>query len=311
MIVLLCLLLSDGSVLFARVSHGAAAEQPAAQPREAASAPAASWGADIVTLCPVSSASSPLAVPAQPAPPYAAAPAALPDPASAERAARLEAAAQDLQNIRGAGRLTRKKIDAILETLPDDLDLGRTLIVLKAYSLIGEVEYQWGGKSSALGWDRKWNGAQIRTDENGAVTTVENGLDCSGFVRWCFINASGTADAGRRLGSGTYKQWINSTRIRMEDALPGDLVFINEVGRTNHNGIVVQNDGDGTIFVIHCAAGKGVALERAESAGFTIARRPEPFLGENLERFEESAIEHKQLDSMADLRYLLAWKESR
>ncbi len=309
MLILVCLLFFDGFFPFARPDHGAAAEQQTGETPEATPEPAASPAADVVALLPVSPTPTPAAAEA-PAPVCTATPAPTLNPTEAEREARLEAAAEDLKNIHGPNRLSRKKIDSILEALPADLDVGRALIVLKAYSLIGQVHYEWGGKSSALGWDKKWNGVLTSTDDaTGAVAIIDCGLDCSGFVRWCFINASGTSSTGRRLGSGTYKQWLNSVRIPMEDALPGDLLFTNEVGRTNHNGIVVQNDGDGTVLVIHCAAGKGVVRETAENAGFTIARRPELLHGgTNLELFRESALRHKQLDCMADLRYLLVWK---
>lgn len=307
MLLLECLLFSNGFFLFVRTDHGAAAEQQTGEECEATPEAAASPAAEVVVLQPVSPTPSPAAAAATPAPAYTAAP--TPNLTEAEREARLEEAAEDLKSIRGPNRLSRKKIDSILQALPDDLELGRALIVLKAYSLIDTVHYEWGGKSSALGWDKKWNGVLTHTDdETGTVAIINCGLDCSGFVRWCFINASGTTETGRRLGSGTYKQWLNSTRIPMEDALPGDLVFTNEVGRTNHNGIVVQNDGDGTVLVIHCAAGKGVVRETAENAGFTIARRPDLLLGANLELFEKSALRHKQLESMADLRYLLVWR---
>ena len=92
----------------------------------------------------------------------------------------------------------------------------------------------------------------------------------------------------------------------MSDALPGDLVFTNEVGRTNHDGIVVQNDGRGKLMVIHCARDKGVVLERMTESKFRFARRPDVLRGKNLDAFNASVLRHKSAEFMVDLRYLLA-----
>ena len=242
-----------------------------------------------------------------PAPVFTPEPSPTPTPAPDETA--LLEAVNGLSEYRRPNRMRRGEIDAILETLSDDLDLSRTLIVLKAYSLLGKVEYQFGGKSSEMGWDAVWNtvsSTAVGTD--GMVTVKKYGLDCSGYIRWCFINAAGTSYIGKHLGSGTYKQWINSEEIQLTDALPGDLVFVNEVGRTNHDGIVVQNDGNGTIKILHCTAGKGVVLESVTEGGFKYARRPSVLCGQNLPTFEASVLRHRNETFMADLRYLLAIK---
>ena len=226
-----------------------------------------------------------------------------------EKKVKLELAADELNSYRSPNRMRPAEIDAVLKTLPEGLPLCRTMIVLKAYSLLGKVPYQYGGKSRALGWDTDWGkygsmvlGGQVY------VNSEPNGLDCSGFVRWCFINAAGTVDIGVRMGSGTYKQWLSSRPIAMSDALPGDLVFTNEVGRTNHNGIVVQNDR-GKLMVIHCARDKGIVLEVMTESKFRFARRPDALWGKGVEMLDAAVLRHKNAAEMVDLRYVLAVRD--
>ena len=40
--------------------------------------------------------------------------------------------------------------------MPENLLADRKAVVKMAYSLLGKVNYFWGGKSSAIGWDKRW-----------------------------------------------------------------------------------------------------------------------------------------------------------
>ena len=69
---------------------------------------------------------------------------------------------------------------------------------------VGKVNYFWGGKSSAIGWDSAW-GTMRRVTAAGSPssgTIRAYGLDCSGFVTWAFNNSS----MGYAVGHGTYGQ---------------------------------------------------------------------------------------------------------
>ncbi len=44
----------------------------------------------------------------------------------------------------------------ILKNLPDTLSAERKKVIKAACSLVGKVNYFWGGKSSAIGWDSEW-----------------------------------------------------------------------------------------------------------------------------------------------------------
>lgn len=174
------------------------------------------------------------------------------------------------------GSLTISQEDAIalLENLPDDLDLARKAVVETAVQLVGRVSYFWGGKSLALGWDDRWGAPmEVTAAGSGSTGTVRPfGLDCSGFVDWSFYNATnGSYYPGR--GGGAATQHSYCTNISWNDAQPGDLVFYPD---DSHVGIVGGKDADGNLLIVHCSGGaNGVVITGA--AGFTSVARPECF----------------------------------
>ena len=160
------------------------------------------------------------------------------------------------------------EIEKLLANLPPDLSAERREIVTKACSLVGKVNYFWGGKSSAIGWDNRW-GKSMKVTAPGSRTTGTVrpfGLDCSGFVDWVFNNACGYI-LGQ--GGGAHAQHNNCTDIPFAEVLPGDLLFYPD---DSHVGIAAGRGENGEILVIHCASGyNNVVLTTAK--GFTKAGR--------------------------------------
>ena len=158
------------------------------------------------------------------------------------------------------------EIEELLANLPPDLSAERRAIVTKACSLVGKVNYFWGGKSSAIGWDSRW-GTPMKVTALGSRTTGTVrpfGLDCSGFIDWVFNNVCGYI-LGQ--GGGAHAQHNNCTDITFAEVLPGDLLFY---PNDSHVGIAVGRDKNGEILVIHCAGGyNNVVLTTAK--GFTKA----------------------------------------
>ena len=158
------------------------------------------------------------------------------------------------------------EIEKLLANLPPDLSAERRTIVTKACSLVGKVNYFWGGKSSAIGWDNRW-GTPIKVTAPGSRTTGTVrpfGLDCSGFVDWVFNNVCGYI-LGQ--GGGAHAQHNNCVDITFAEVLPGDLLFYPD---DSHVGIAAGRDKNGEILVIHCAGGyNNVVLTTAK--GFTKA----------------------------------------
>ena len=158
------------------------------------------------------------------------------------------------------------EIEKLLADLPPDLSAERRAIVTKACELVGKVNYFWGGKSSAIGWDNRWGKpAKVTAPGSRTTGTVRPfGLDCSGFVDWVFNNTCGYI-LGQ--GGGAHAQHNNCTDIPFAEVLPSDLLFYPD---DSHVGIAVGRDANGEILVIHCASGyNNVVLTTAK--GFTKA----------------------------------------
>ena len=166
--------------------------------------------------------------------------------------------------------ITDADVRSIIEGLPDSLPKERKDVVTNAGSLVGKVNYFWGGKSSAIGWDSAW-GTMRRVTAEGSPssgTLRAYGLDCSGFVTWAFNNSG----MGYAVGHGTYGQREASVQVSASSVQAGDLAFLPSY---SHVGIVVGKDTDGNILVIHCSSSaNNVVVSTAQSVGFTVFRRP-------------------------------------
>lgn len=163
----------------------------------------------------------------------------------------------------------------LLAALPGNLSAERRAVVEAACTLVGKVNYFWGGKSLTIGWNPIW-GTTMRVTAAGSPTTGTYrpyGLDCSGFVDWAFYNASaGSYIMGH--GGGTYSQHAYCTPIAWSEAQPGDLVFY---PGDSHVGIVGGRDENGSLLIIHCASGaNNVVITDAD--GFTSIGRPEYYI---------------------------------
>ena len=160
---------------------------------------------------------------------------------------------------------------ALLRNLPEDLSPEREAVVRAACSLVGKVNYFWGGKSLVIGWDARWGELRLVTAAGSSTTGTYRpyGLDCSGFVDWVFYNQSGGSYVIGH-GGGATMQHSYCTNISWADAQPGDLVFYPD---NSHVGIIGGKDANGELLIIHCASGyNNVVITGKE--GFTSISRP-------------------------------------
>lgn len=160
---------------------------------------------------------------------------------------------------------------ALIRNLPEDLSPEREAVVRTACSLVGKVNYFWGGKSLVIGWDARWGELRQVTAAGSSTTGTYRpyGLDCSGFVDWVFFNQSGGSYVIGH-GGGATMQHSYCTDISWADAQPGDLVFYPD---NSHVGIVGGRDANGELLIIHCASGyNNVVITGKE--GFTSIGRP-------------------------------------
>jgi hypothetical protein len=145
-----------------------------------------------------------------------------------------------------------------------EIDLTREEVVNIARSLVGRVNYFWGGKSPAA-YNPLWGSLQLVTAPGHRTTGTYQpyGLDCSGFVEWVFK----TAGARDTLIGGTGAQWNNSIGISQNQLLPGDLGFMappTSSGAFNHIGIFSGMKNGRKTFV-HCTGGLGVVENQTTS----------------------------------------------
>ena len=160
---------------------------------------------------------------------------------------------------------------SLIRGLPEDLSPEREAVVRTACSLVGKVNYFWGGKSLVIGWDARWGELRQVTAAGSSTTGTYRpyGLDCSGFVDWVFYNQSGGSYVIGH-GGGATMQHSYCTDISWADAQPGDLVFYPD---NSHVGIVGGRDANGELLIIHCASGyNNVVITGKE--GFTSISRP-------------------------------------
>ena len=151
--------------------------------------------------------------------------------------------------------------------------VGRVLF-LREYASYIKVNYFWGGKSRAIGWDSRW-GQLTKVWAAGSSTTGTYrpfGLDCSGFVDWTFNNSLGYIIGH---GGGVIMQHRYCTDISQSAAQPGDLAFYPD---DSHIGIIVGRNEAGKLLVCHCASGQNnVVITEFSVSGFTAVGRPDIF----------------------------------
>ena len=160
---------------------------------------------------------------------------------------------------------------ALIRSLPENLSPEREAVVRTACSLVGKVNYFWGGKSLVFGWDDRWGQlAKVTADGSSTTGTYRPyGLDCSGMVDWAFYNATdGSYVIGH--GGGAAMQHSYCTPVRWEDVQIGDLAFYPD---DEHVGIVAGWDKNGSIQIVHCASSyNNVVITGKE--GFVAVGRP-------------------------------------
>ena len=167
----------------------------------------------------------------------------------------------------------------VRQSVGDDVSEERVNVITAAYSLVGEVGYFWGGKSTTIGEDPSWGTAETvsAAGSPSTGTTRAYGLDCSGFVTWSVINGYLNQDMQSSVGDGTSDQWEKANVVSEQDAQPGALVFQNgpESGSNNHVGIICGKTDSGDWIAVHCSSSKnGVTVGEAYGASFRYIRQP-------------------------------------
>lgn len=176
-----------------------------------------------------------------------------------------------LNSLIGDLNISQEEAMELMNGLPSDVSETRKAIVRQALTLVGKVNYFWGGKSLVIGWDNRW-GQPMEVWAAGSPSTGTirpYGLDCSGFVDWVFYNVSGGSYIIGH-GGGVATQHVYCQDIPWEQAQPGDMVFYPD---DSHAGIVAGWDDAGNIQIVHCASGMNNVVITGTS-GFATVGRP-------------------------------------
>ena len=126
--------------------------------------------------------------------------------------------------------LTLEEIQQVRAAAPIETPL-REGVVEAGLELLGKVNYFWGGKSTAEGMDPAWGQPRLVESEGSqsSGTTRPYGLDCSGFVAWCYIQQGFSSQQVEELvGYGTWNQWDRSESISFHQLRVGDWAFQNK-----------------------------------------------------------------------------------
>lgn len=158
--------------------------------------------------------------------------------------------------------ISDERVIEVLQRLPDDLSPKRQAVVETACKLVGKVNYFWGGKSSAIGWDPRW-GTLMKVTSPGNDTSGTYrpfGLDCSGFLDWVLKNAGLPSDGHWYIGR-------NLTAVSTTNAKPGDFALYPD---SSHIGVVVGRNEAGKLLICHCASGQNnIVITEFSASGFT------------------------------------------
>lgn len=165
---------------------------------------------------------------------------------------------------------------------------NRLSIVNTAARLIGQIPYQWGGKSQKAGYDTTW----WSFNESGQ----QKGLDCSGYVQWVYRTAGYNENTWMKLMS-TVDILANCERIDESELQIGDLGIMNDGSSVNHVGIYIGNG-----YYIHCSSQADTVTVSAPK--FTIFMRVPGVETEILSPQEEDTVE--AVSYTEDDVYLLA-----
>ncbi len=174
--------------------------------------------------------------------------------------------------------LTLVQIQEVRANAPIETPL-REGVVEAGLRLLGKVNYFWGGKSTSEGMDPDWGQPRLveSSGSQSSGTIRPYGLDCSGFVAWCYIQQGlSSQEVEDLVGFGTWNQWDRSEQISFHQLRVGDWAFQNQypTDEGNHIGICIGFDQKGKPLFLHCAASFDNVVVTGAGDIFRYARRP-------------------------------------
>ncbi len=156
--------------------------------------------------------------------------------------------------------LSDEEIDTYLKTVIEQFSAvsdSRLEFIKFALENVGAISYWYGGKPSSADWDEAWGTIAPISDPYyeynlGKGRTIY-GLDCSGFVGWCYWVIYGIQPNCSTAG---FVDSLGLNRISFRNLQPGDIGIENAPGTAqNYIGIFIGYDEKGRAVWVHCNAG--------------------------------------------------------
>lgn len=155
------------------------------------------------------------------------------------------------------GTLTEEERQAVIDKMRErygDIGTARQSFVNFSLDYVGAISYWFGGKPSSKAWDSRWGTAAPSSDPYYTYNTGKGrtvlGLDCSGFVGWCYWNAFDTQPG---CSTANFTTSLGLPQTSFMNLQPGDIGLSSVPGSSsNHIGIFVGFDENGKALWVHC-----------------------------------------------------------
>lgn len=155
------------------------------------------------------------------------------------------------------GSLTPEEKQAIIDDITGqygDIGTARQAFVDFSLDYVGAIPYWFGGKPSSKSWDSSWGTTAPSSNPYYTYNTGKGrtalGLDCSGFVGWCYWNAFDTQPG---CSTSNFTTSLGLSQTSFMNMKPGDIGLSNVPGSpSNHIGIFVGFDENGKALWVHC-----------------------------------------------------------
>ena len=131
----------------------------------------------------------------------------------------------------------------------------RTSTVSAEKRMIDATELQ--TRTNITGWAQNYVGTPYRY----ATANPKKGFDCSGFTSYV------RAEYGVKISNGSSTQAAQATKVSLQNAQPGDLIFFGSKGRISHVALLIENNENG-LTVVHATNTRGVVVENVSQADY-------------------------------------------
>ncbi len=112
-------------------------------------------------------------------------------------------------------------------------------------------------RTNITGWAQNYVGTKYRY----ATANPKVGFDCSGFTSYVM------GEYKIKISPGSTTQAVQGTKVSLQNAQPGDLIFFGNKGRISHVALLIENNEKG-LTVVHSTNSRGVVVENVSQSDY-------------------------------------------